>query len=295
MSHKPESNADSNYQHHDFDVKYIDPNELVIDEVNERTSNTGPRTDRGNLETSIEEKGVENPPQARPQDDGNGYKVFAGQRRVLAAQAVGLPEIPVIVKDLDDMEALAASVNENNEHLKKDVSRKDRAQAVKKLERKWEREKVAEHFGVQAQTIRNWLEPTREFWEDTIFDPNIETEFETEYIADDILSDLRRVMKKSDLAERAAKIIIKKQIPKKVVRSAIKSTDDPADFIKELKEQWEAVSSGKEQIRPRITLTGNHAERLKAWAKERGISKEQATKQLVKDRLKEIYEETKSA
>ncbi|WP_134668879.1 ParB/RepB/Spo0J family partition protein [Halorussus marinus] len=295
MEQASKSEDGSGYKHHDFQVEQVNPQDVVIDEVNERTTNTGPRTAKGDLEKSIAENGIENPPQVRPKEDGDGYKVFAGQRRVQAAQAVGLDEIPVIVKDLNDTEALAASVNENNEHLKKDVPRKDRAKAVKKLEEDWERERIAEYFGVGPQTVRNYLEPTRNFWEDTIFDPEVETEIDTEYIADDVLADLRRVMGKGHLAERAAKIIIKNQMPKKVVRSAINSTDNPKDFVQELKSQWEAVSSGKEQIRPRITLTGTNAERLQAWAKERGINKEQATKQLVIKKLNEIYNETTSS
>lgn len=281
-------NNDSEYAHHDLEVIWVDPHELEVDEVNERTMNTGPRTELGDLEQSIAENGIENPPQARPKENGEGYKVFAGQRRLLAAQTVDLPEIPVIIKDLNDMEAIAASVNENNEHLKKEVTRKDRTQAILKLEEEWPRKKVAEQFGVQPQTIRNWLEPTRDFWTDTIFDPQMETEIDTEYIVDDILAGLRRVIRKDELAERAAKIIINKQIPKKIVRSALNATDDPANFMEELKDQWEAVSSGQERIQPQITLTGDDAENLKKWAKERGISQEQAAKKLVEIKLNDF-------
>lgn len=274
--------------HHHADLEMVDPNILDIDNLNERTKNTGPRTDLGNLETSIAENGIENPPQVRPKKEGDGYKVFAGQRRVLAAQAIGINEIPVIVKDLDDLKALAASVNENNEHLKKKVSRKDRANAVQRLEEDWDRKKVANQFGVEPQTIRNWLEPTIGFWEGTIFDPNVESDLDTEYIANDLLADLRRTMVRDKLAERAAKVIIKKRIPTSIIRRAIKTTENPAEFLREMQEQWEAHSSGHDQVRPRITLTKDDANDLRTWAKSRGLSIEQAAKKLVKMKLDEI-------
>lgn len=285
-----DSNEDD-YAHHDFEVEYVDPNELKIDSVNERSRNTGPRTDEGDLEKSIKEKGIENPPQARPAENRDGYKVFAGQRRVLAAQAVGISEIPIIVKNLNDNEALAASVNENNEHLKKDVSRKDRANAIQELSEDWDIDRIADEFGVQNQTVRNWLEPTRDFWEDTLFDPQKEADIDTEYIADDILADIRRLMNDPENAERVAKVIIENQFPKKIVRSAIDETDGPSSFVQELKRQWESVSAGEEYIQPRITLTGEDGRRLKKWAKERGLNQEQATKQLVIEKLDEIYSE----
>lgn len=289
MTQTDEELSNSDFSHHELSIELVNPNELTIDKVNERSLNTGPRTDSGDLEKSILENGVENPPQVRPTEDGKGYRVFAGQRRVLAAQAVGLSEIPVIVKDLDDMEALAASVNENNEHLKKEVTRKDRAVAVDQLKESWGIDRVADEFGVEPQTVRNWLEPTRNFWSGTIFDPVIDSSLETEYLADDLLAELRRVMGDADFAERAAKIIIKNKIPKVVVRSSISQADNPKAFLDELKEQWRAQSEGMEQIRPRITLTGSDAERLKRYAKDRGITNQRATKQLVKKQLEDEF------
>ena len=279
---------EGSFNHHDFDVIEVDPENLEIDEVNERTTNTGPRTDLGDLEKSVAKNGIEDPPQARPTENGDGYKVFAGQRRVQAAQTVGLRKIPILVKNLNDMEALAASVNENNEHLKKDVSRKDRAKAIQKLEGNWSRDEIAEKFGVNPVTIGNWLEPTRDFWSDTIFDADNDPELNTEYIADDILADLRRIFTDPSNAERAARIIIEKQFPKTVVRRAINETSSPTNFVRELKNQWKAVSAGAEEVRPRITLTGEDAKELKEWAKDRGVGTEEAVKQIVLD---ELYDE----
>lgn len=245
----------------------------------------GPETHLGDLEQSIKENGIENPPQARPTEGGEGYKVFAGQRRLMAAKAIGLSEIPLIIKDLNDMEALAASVNENNEDLDKDVSRKDRAEALEELVDDWGTREVADSLGIDAQTVRLRLEPTDDFWSGTIFDPNIETEINTEYLADDIIPKLRRVTSDSEMAEGFAKKIIEKNVPPSAIRSAAEVADGPEGFWDEIVEQWNAEVKGQEKIRPRITLTGDDVEKLRAWAKDRGLNEKKAVKQIVTERL----------
>lgn len=286
MSGSGKSTNSDEYPHHDFEVIYTDPNGLEIDDVNERTTNTGPRTERGNLERSIAENGIEDPPQARPVGGSNNYKVFAGQRRVKAAQAVGIGEIPVIIKDLDDMEALAASVNENNEHLKKDVGKQDRAVAIETLRDEWEIDEIAEYFGVEPQTIYNWREPARDFWKDTIFDPDEDSDLNTEYIANDVLAGIRRRMGAPQLAERIAKMIIKAQIPKKIVRNALDTTEDPSMFVRNIREQWESVSSGEEYIQVTLTFTGDNAKKLKQMAKDRGMNIEEKAEDIIETNLR---------
>ena len=285
MSGADKNDWKSEYTHHNAEVVQVEPEKVEVDEFNERNTGVGPQTDLGDLEKSIAEDGIENFPHARPAENGDKYKVFAGQRRLLAAKAVGLPEIPLIVKELDDMEALAASVNENNEHLDKDVSRKDRAAAVEKIVEEWDYERAADKFGVDEQTIKLWLEPKQDFWSGTIFDPDVNSELDTEYIADDLLATIRRVTRDRNVAEKIAKQVIESNVPPDAVRNAAEIADGPHYFWKEIKEQWEADIKGHDQIRPRITLTGEDVERLQAWAKDRGMNKKRAVKQIVIERL----------
>lgn len=285
MADTANDNSDTSFRHHDAELKYVDPSKVKVDEFNERQTGVGPETDLGDLEQSIKENGIEDPPQARPKDDGEGYKVFAGQRRLMAAKAVGVPEIPLIVKELDDMEALAASVNENNEYLDKDVSRKDRAKALEELVEDWGIEEVADQLGIDTQTVRLRLEPTNDFWSGTIFDPDVDSDIDTEYLADDIVPKLRRVTGDSELAERFAKKIIEKNVPPGAVRSAAEVADGPEGFWDEIVEQWNAKVRGEDRIRPRITLTGDDVEQLHAWAKDRGLNEKKAVKQIVLERL----------
>ncbi len=64
------------------------------------------------LANSIREKGIIQPIVVRPQD-GDRYEIVAGERRWRAAQRAGLHEIPVIVVDLSDREALEIAIIEN--------------------------------------------------------------------------------------------------------------------------------------------------------------------------------------
>ena len=63
------------------------------------------------LVSSIASKGIQHPLLVRPQ--GRFYELVAGQRRLLAAQRLGLVEVPVIVREMEDVEALEAAIIEN--------------------------------------------------------------------------------------------------------------------------------------------------------------------------------------
>ncbi|WP_341875489.1 ParB/RepB/Spo0J family partition protein, partial [Enterobacter hormaechei] len=44
---------------------------------------------------------------------GEGYELVAGERRLRAAEMAGLKEIPVIIRDLTDQEAMEVALVEN--------------------------------------------------------------------------------------------------------------------------------------------------------------------------------------
>lgn len=71
------------------------------------------------LMQSIEKEGVIVPALARPKADG-GYELIAGHRRKAACKWAGLNCMPVVVRDLDDNQAVIAMVDSNlqREHLK---------------------------------------------------------------------------------------------------------------------------------------------------------------------------------
>ena len=65
------------------------------------------------LASSIK-NGIIQPIAVRPsKNEDNTYDIIAGERRWLAAQKAGLHEVPIIILDLDDNEALEVAIVEN--------------------------------------------------------------------------------------------------------------------------------------------------------------------------------------
>lgn len=64
------------------------------------------------LVQSVREHGILEPLLVRPLSEGN-YELVAGERRYRAAQALGLQEVPIVVKALNEREALQLALIEN--------------------------------------------------------------------------------------------------------------------------------------------------------------------------------------
>ncbi len=64
------------------------------------------------LVTSIREHGVLEPVLVRPLGNGH-YELIAGERRLRAAQEVGLAQIPIVAREFSDQEALQVALMEN--------------------------------------------------------------------------------------------------------------------------------------------------------------------------------------
>lgn len=64
---------------------------------------------------SIKANGVLEPGLVRPEKDGNGYEIIAGHRRNRASELAGLDEMPFIVRDMTDHEAVQAMKDSNKQ------------------------------------------------------------------------------------------------------------------------------------------------------------------------------------
>ena len=64
------------------------------------------------LVASVREHGILEPVLVRPLADGR-YELIAGERRLRAAQEVGLTQIPIVVREFSDQEALQVALMEN--------------------------------------------------------------------------------------------------------------------------------------------------------------------------------------
>ena len=81
------------------------------------------------LVESIKEKGVLQPLLVRKQ--GDKYEIIAGERRWRAAKIAGLKEVPVIVKEFSDQEALEVALVENL--LRENLSAIEEAEGLQRL------------------------------------------------------------------------------------------------------------------------------------------------------------------
>ena len=70
--------------------------------------------DLDDLTQSVREKGIVQPIIVRPDKEiAERYEIIAGERRWRAAQKAGLPEVPVIINEVSDKEALEIAIIEN--------------------------------------------------------------------------------------------------------------------------------------------------------------------------------------
>ncbi|MDC7692984.1 ParB/RepB/Spo0J family partition protein [Asticcacaulis sp. DXS10W] len=84
------------------------------------------------LSASIKEKGVLSPILVRPLPNQAGqFQIIAGERRWRAAQKAGLKTVPVIVRELDDLEVLEIGIIENVQ--REDLNPIEEARAYKVL------------------------------------------------------------------------------------------------------------------------------------------------------------------
>ena len=86
------------------------------------------------LAASIKVQGVMQPILVRPIGTQKGaiqYEIIAGERRFRAAELAGLSEIPVLVKDVDDLAAAAMALIENIQ--REDLNPLEEAQGIHRL------------------------------------------------------------------------------------------------------------------------------------------------------------------
>lgn len=105
------------------------------------------------LTNSIRKEGVIMPILLRPA--GDGYELIAGERRWRASQAAGLLEIPAVVRDVDDKQALELAIIENEQ--RDDLTAIESARAYQRLidEFAYTQQQVAERIAVSRVHVSN--------------------------------------------------------------------------------------------------------------------------------------------
>ena len=106
------------------------------------------------LAQSIRDKGVLQPLLVRPR--GDSFEIVAGERRWRAAGLAGLTEVPVIIRDLSDREALEIAIVENLQRA--DLGPLEEARAYQALlDQGLNQEAVAQAVGKGRSTVANAL------------------------------------------------------------------------------------------------------------------------------------------
>ena len=129
------------------------------------------------LAESIKEFGIVTPIITRPKEDGNGYEVIAGQRRVRASELAGINTVPAFVLPLDRDRAIITLVDSNLQ--RENILPSERAFAYKIKSEAMKRQgfrtdltssqvvttlrtddKVAQGFGVGRMTVQRFIRLT---------------------------------------------------------------------------------------------------------------------------------------
>ncbi|OBQ51754.1 ParB/RepB/Spo0J family partition protein [Halodesulfovibrio spirochaetisodalis] len=111
------------------------------------------------LAASIREKGVLQPLLVRPTvvNGQSVYEIVAGERRFRASQLAGLREVPVVIRELDDMETLAIALIENLQ--REDLTPLEEAKGLQELKDQFSlsQEDLAKQVGKSRSAIANTL------------------------------------------------------------------------------------------------------------------------------------------
>jgi ParB family chromosome partitioning protein len=113
------------------------------------------------LAASIKANGVIQPIVVRPLPQGTGggakYEIVAGERRWQAAQLAGLANIPVIVRELTDSQAVAVALIENIQ--REELTSAEEARALKRLIEEFSltHSQVAETVGRSRAAVTNLI------------------------------------------------------------------------------------------------------------------------------------------
>ena len=112
------------------------------------------------LAASIKSKGIVQPIVARPiakKDDIQRYEIIAGERRWRAAQMAGLAEIPAVIRDVPDEDAIAMALIENIQ--REDLNPLEESRALDRLIREFDltHAEAAQAVGRSRASVSNLL------------------------------------------------------------------------------------------------------------------------------------------
>lgn len=112
--------------------------------------------DLDELANSIREKGLLQPIVVRPRADGE-YEIVAGERRWRASQRAGIHEVPVLIRELNDGEALEIALIENIQRSDLNPLEEARAYGLLLEQFSYTQQQLADSVGKSRSHIANTL------------------------------------------------------------------------------------------------------------------------------------------
>jgi len=287
-------------------IRQVDPHDISVDEMNERKDEPLATEE---LERSVAENGVVEPPVCRVRDPDAEvpYAVVQGQRRVSAAQAVQLDEIPVLVGEFDDKRALIRSITENIKAGRKDVTTKSRAAAIWEL---WKLDKgedckpipsskrISELLGVNTKTASNWIEPLRLEYANTAIDPRVREETDDriedlsvslEDVSVDKLSNIRSIAS-DETAEELVRRVEEEDLSVTDVREMVQLEDageNPFQALEQVKQAREAAEEARGFMLDRVSFGDETGGAIAQAARASGKNKSEIVKDAVRYYLRD--------
>ncbi|MBC8206757.1 MAG: ParB/RepB/Spo0J family partition protein [Kiritimatiellales bacterium] len=209
------------------------------------------------LTASVKEHGILQPLLVRKKE--KHFEVIAGERRLRAAIAADLPEVPVIILDIGDREALEIALIENLQ--RDDLNVMETAEGYKELAEKFDltQEKIAKRVGKARASVANMLrllelpDSIKKFLENGQLSAGhgkvllgVEIDQEKELLATRII--------RENLSVRALeKIVEKMKAPPKKKRA--EKSDLPLDYVRHLSEKLHQHFGTAVHIKSTKTLT----------------------------------------
>ena len=135
------------------------PSTLPLDKLQAGRYQPRTRMDESSLQelaASIRQHGLMQPIVVRPLG-ADRYEIIAGERRFRAARLAGLDEVPVMLRDVSDQNALAMALIENIQ--REDLNPLEEAQAIRRLldEFQYTHEQASEAIGRSRSATSNLL------------------------------------------------------------------------------------------------------------------------------------------
>lgn len=148
------ADIDASFVSHNNEMRTL-PNEMLQRSTYQPRSNFT-KDSLDDLAVSIRAQGVVQPIIVRQLDTGK-YEIIAGERRWRAAQQAGLFEVPVIVRKVNDVEAMCLALIENIQ--RQDLNPLEEARGISRLFGEFEmtHDMIAEALGKSRSTISNLL------------------------------------------------------------------------------------------------------------------------------------------